>query len=196
MKWSEFFTSSVGKKLVMAFTGLFLILFLIVHAGINACIFADLLDDSDNGEIFNIAAHFMGAYYVIRILEIGLFIGFFIHIIQGFVLVFQNRARRKVGYQVPMGSQGSAWYKKSMGLLGTLIFLFLVMHVSQFWVHTRIIKDAQMRNLTQDDLTQLSVDITLVRVNTFELVQNNRRLKDDATKLLQYIKDQYHPEGD
>ena len=61
---------------------------------------------------------------------------------------------------------------------------------------TRIIKDAQMRNLTQDDLTQLSVDITLVRVNTFELVQNNRRLKDDATKLLQYIKDQYHPEGD
>jgi succinate dehydrogenase / fumarate reductase cytochrome b subunit len=141
MKWSEFFTSSVGKKLVMAFTGLFLILFLIVHAGINACIFADLLDDSDNGEIFNIAAHFMGAYYVIRILEIGLFIGFFIHIIQGFVLVFQNRARRKIGYQVPMGSQGSAWYKKSMGLLGTLIFLFLIMHVSQFWVHTRIIKD-------------------------------------------------------
>jgi succinate dehydrogenase / fumarate reductase cytochrome b subunit len=141
MKWSEFFTSSVGKKLVMAFTGLSLIAFLVVHVGINACIFADLFDDSDNGEIFNIAAHFMGAYYVIRILEVFLFIGFFIHIIQGFVLEFQNRARRKRGYQVAMGSQGSAWYKKSMGLLGTLIFLFLIMHISHFWVPSRITQD-------------------------------------------------------
>lgn len=138
MKWSEFFTSSVGKKLVMAFTGLFLIVFLIVHVGINACIFADLLDDKDNGEIFNIAAHFMGAYYVIRIAEVGLFIGLIIHIVQGFMLEAQNRARRKTGYQVSMGSDGSAWYKKSMGLLGTLIFLFLVMHISHFWVPSRI----------------------------------------------------------
>src|SRR5689334_8979004 len=138
MQWSEFFTSSVGKKLVMAFTGLFLILFLIVHVGINACIFADILDDSDNGEIFNLAAHFMGAHYVIRIAEIGLFIGIIIHIVQGFALEFQNRARRKTGYQVNMGSQGSAWYKKSMGLLGTLIFLFLIMHISHFWVPSRI----------------------------------------------------------
>ena len=58
----------------------------------------------------------------------------------------------------------------------------------------RIIKDAQMRNLTQNDLTQLSADITLVRVNTFELVQDNRRLKEDATKLLQYVKEQFHPQ--
>jgi succinate dehydrogenase / fumarate reductase cytochrome b subunit len=141
MKWSEFFTSSVGKKFVMAFTGLSLIAFLVVHAGINACIFADLFDDSDNGEIFNIAAHFMGAYYVIRILEVFLFIGFLIHIVQGFMLEAQNRARRKKGYAVSMGSQGSAWYKKSMGLLGTLIFLFLVMHISHFWVPSRVTPD-------------------------------------------------------
>jgi len=141
MKWSEFFTSSVGKKLVMAFTGLFLIVFLVVHVGINACIFADILDDSDNGEVFNKAAHFMGAYYVIRIAEVGLFIGIIIHIVQGFMLEAQNRARRKTGYQVSMGSDGSAWYKKSMGLLGTLIFLFLIMHISHFWVPSRITTD-------------------------------------------------------
>jgi succinate dehydrogenase / fumarate reductase, cytochrome b subunit len=141
MKWSEFFTSSVGKKLVMAFTGLFLILFLVVHVGINACVFADILDDSDNGEVFNKAAHFMGAHYVIRIAEVGLFIGIIIHIWQGFALEFQNRARRKIGYKVGMGSEGSAWYKKSMGLLGTLIFLFLIMHISHFWVPSRITTD-------------------------------------------------------
>ena len=138
MKWSEFFTSSVGKKFVMALSGLFLISFLIIHVGINACIFADVLDDNDNGEIFNIAAHFMGAYYVIRIIEVGLFAGFFVHIIQGYVLVGKNRAKRSVGYQVPMGSDGSRWYRKSMGLLGTLILLFLVIHVSHFWVPSRI----------------------------------------------------------
>jgi succinate dehydrogenase / fumarate reductase cytochrome b subunit len=138
MKWSEFFTSSVGKKLVMAFTGLFLISFLIVHVGINACIFADLFDDTDNGEMFNKAAHFMGSSYLIRLMEVGLFAGIFAHIIQGYMLEAKNRSRRKQGYAVSMGSQGSAWYKKSMGLLGTLILLFLIVHISHFWVPSRI----------------------------------------------------------
>lgn len=138
MKWSEFFTSSVGKKLVMAFTGLFLISFLIIHVGINACIFADLFNDDDNGQMFNKAAHFMGSSYVIRALEIGLFVGIIAHIVQGYMLTAQNQARRKQGYAVSMGSQGSAWYKKSMGLLGTLILLFLIVHISHFWVPSRI----------------------------------------------------------
>src|SRR6185503_18743383 len=133
MKWSEFFTSSVGKKLVMALTGLFLISFLVVHVGLNACIWAN-----DNGEMFNKAAHFMGDTIVIRIIEVFLFIGFFIHIIQGYVLEAKNRATRKIGYNVKMGSEGSRWYRKSMGLLGTLLFLFLIMHVSHFWVPSRI----------------------------------------------------------
>ena len=109
MKWSEFFTSSVGKKLVMALSGLFLISFLVVHVGINACVFNDLpiFDPGDNGRMFNKAAHFMGSTVVIRILEIGLFIVFFIHIIQGYVLEAKNLSRRSVGYNVKMGTKGS-----------------------------------------------------------------------------------------
>ncbi|MET0462307.1 MAG: succinate dehydrogenase, partial [Chitinophagaceae bacterium] len=63
---------------------------------------------------------------------------FFLHIIQGLVLEFQNRSKRKKGYAVKMGSKGSAWYRKSMGLLGTLILLFLIMHIAHFWVPSRI----------------------------------------------------------
>ncbi len=133
MKWSEFFTSSVGKKLVMGLTGLFLISFLIVHVGVNACIWAN-----DNGEMFNKAAHFMGSTIVIRILEVGLFAGFFVHIIQGLVLEFQNRKKRKIGYNVSMGNKGSKWYSRSMGLLGTLILLFLIMHIYHFWTPSRL----------------------------------------------------------
>src|SRR6267142_5732800 len=132
MKWSEFFTSSVGKKFVMGLTGIFLISFLVVHVGINACMWA-----MDGGEMFNKAAHFMGGTVVIRILEVGLFIGFFIHIIQGLSLVFQNRKKRSIGYQVPMGNKGSKWYSRSMGLLGTIILLFLIIHWNQFWIPSR-----------------------------------------------------------
>jgi len=132
MKWSEFFTSSVGKKFVMGLTGIFLISFLVVHVGVNACIWA-----MDGGKMFNMAAHFMGSTVVIRILEIGLFIGFFIHIIQGLVLTFQNRKKRSIGYQVPMNNRGSKWYSRSMGLLGTIILIFLLIHWKQFWIPSR-----------------------------------------------------------
>ncbi|MBS1660873.1 MAG: succinate dehydrogenase cytochrome b subunit [Bacteroidetes bacterium] len=132
MKWSELFTSSVGKKFVMGLTGVSLIAFLVVHAGINACIWAN-----DNGEMFNKAANFMGATVVIRILEVGLFLGIFLHLIQGLMLEFQNRSKRSVGYQVPMGNKGSKWYSRSMGLLGTIILLFLIIHWRQFWIPSR-----------------------------------------------------------
>lgn len=143
MKWSYFFTSAVGKKIVMGLTGLFLISFLIVHVGLNACIFADLsfLNPADNGEMFNRAAHFMGSTIVTRILEIVLFVGFIIHIIQGYVLEVQNRKRRGQAYAVSLGNRGSKWYSRSMGLLGTLIFLFLILHISAFWVPSRITHD-------------------------------------------------------
>ena len=133
MKWSAFFTSSIGKKFTMALTGLFLISFLIVHVGLNACIWAN-----DNGSMFNRAAHFMGSTIVVRLMEVVLFIGFIIHIIQGWVLEVQNRSKRKKGYAVTLGNRGSKWYSRSMGLLGTLLFLFLVMHISHFWIPSRI----------------------------------------------------------
>jgi succinate dehydrogenase / fumarate reductase cytochrome b subunit len=68
MKWSEFLTSAVGKKLVMGLTGLFLISFLVVHVGVNACIWAN-----DGGEMFNKAAHFMGATVVKSVFSLVFF---------------------------------------------------------------------------------------------------------------------------
>ncbi len=132
MKWSELFTSSVGKKIIMGLTGLFLITFLVVHAGINACIWAN-----DGGEMFNKAAHFMGSTIVIRIVEVGLFVIFFVHIIQGYVVSAKNAKTRAVSYAVGYG-KGSKWYSRSMGLLGTLILLFLIMHIYHFWTPSRL----------------------------------------------------------
>jgi len=131
MTWKQVFTSSVGKKITMGLTGIFLISFLVVHVGLNACIWAN-----DGGEMFNKAANFMGSMVVIRILEIGLFLFIFIHIIQGLALEISNRGKRSVGYAVGY-SKGSKWYSRSMGLLGTLILLFLILHWINFWIPSR-----------------------------------------------------------
>jgi len=132
MTWKQVFTSSIGKKIVMALTGIFLITFLVVHMGVNACIFA-----LDNGEMFNKAAHFMGSTVLIRIAEVGLFVGIFLHIIQGLILWYSNAQKRDVGYAVNLGNKGSKWYSRSMGLLGTILLLFFILHWVHFWVPSR-----------------------------------------------------------
>jgi len=127
-----FFTSSIGRKVVMATTGLFLISFLIVHCAVNALIFFD-----DGGKTFNIGAHFMGTNPVIRTIEIVLIVGFLVHIIQGLMIWWQNKKARPVRYAVKKESKNSTWYSRSMALLGTLLLLFLIIHTSNFWIPNR-----------------------------------------------------------
>lgn len=132
MTFKQMFTSSIGQKFVMALTGIFLISFLVVHVGLNACIWAN-----DGGKMFNAGANFMSNMLVIRIMEVGLFAGIIIHVIQGLVLAYANSTKRKDKYAVSYGNKGSKWYSRSMGLLGTLLLLFLIMHVAHFWVPSR-----------------------------------------------------------
>ena len=124
----------------MALSGLFLVSFLLVHVGLNSCIFNDLpfFNPNDDGSMFNRAAYFMGNSLVIRIIEFGLFAVIILHIIQGYAVEVKNRSRRKKGYQVAFGNRGSTWMSRSMAILGTLIFIYLVVHIAQFWVPSRI----------------------------------------------------------
>ncbi len=70
-------------------------------------------------------------------MEIGLMVFLLLHIIQGLMLGFQNRAARPVKYSVKRPDGKSKWYSKSMGLLGTLILIFLIMHLYHFWTPSR-----------------------------------------------------------
>lgn len=137
MTWKQVFTSSIGRKLVMSTSGLFIILFLVVHVTVNACIWANIFVPNDNGEVFNKAAHFLGQTLVPRVLEVGLFITIIIHIIQGYVLEVDNQSKRGTPYAINYGNRGSTWYSRSMGLLGTIIFLFLIVHIWDFWIPSR-----------------------------------------------------------
>lgn len=126
------FSSSIGKKLIMGITGLFLISFLVVHCFLNSFVFFD-----NTGVLFNEGAHFMATNWIIRAMEVVLMLGLLMHIVQGARLTFQNQAARPQKYAYNDGNANSKWYSRSMGLLGTLLLIFLIVHLSQFWMVSR-----------------------------------------------------------
>ncbi|MFT6850100.1 MAG: succinate dehydrogenase / fumarate reductase cytochrome b subunit [Sphingobacteriales bacterium] len=119
--------SSVGRKLVMSLTGLFLISFLLVHLSGNLQLFK-----SDGGLQFNAYAKFMVTNPIIRIMEIGLLLGFVLHIYQAIVLTrANNKAKGKENSKADAAS--STWYSRNMGLTGTVILVFLIIHLKNFY---------------------------------------------------------------
>lgn len=128
-----FLKTSIGKKIVMGITGLFLTTFLIIHVSINACIYFN-----DGGKTFNAAADFMSHNPVIRILEIGLLAGLLIHMIQALRLTMENKKARPIAYAKIDGVANSKWYSRSMGVLGSLLLIFFVVHFANFWFPTKV----------------------------------------------------------
>jgi succinate dehydrogenase / fumarate reductase cytochrome b subunit len=129
---TTFFNSSIGRKVIMGITGLFLISFLLIHCFLNSLIFAN-----DGGLLFNTGADFMAHNWLIRTMEIVLFLGLILHIVQSLLLTIQNRKARPVPYYKFDGAANSSWYSRSMGLLGTLLLIFLIIHLAHFWVKSR-----------------------------------------------------------
>ena len=128
MNWlSNVFSSTIGRKVVMALTGLFLILFLVVHLIGNL-----QLLKSDEGQSFNIYAQFMTTNPLIVVISYVNYAFILIHIIWSIILTRRNRrARGPEGYAVNRNS--SHWTSRNMGILGTFIFIFLVIHLRSFW---------------------------------------------------------------
>jgi succinate dehydrogenase / fumarate reductase cytochrome b subunit len=129
MKWLlDLFSSSIGRKVVMALTGLFIILFLTVHLIGNL----QLLKD-DGGEAFNVYAYFMTHNPLIKMVSYVNYAFFLFHIGWALMLTIKNRqARGTEGYAVT-SSKSSIWSSRNMGILGTIILVFLVIHMVQFW---------------------------------------------------------------
>ena len=163
------FSSSIGKKLIMGITGLFLILFLIVHCFINALIFMN-----DGGVTFNTGAHFMASNWIIRAGEIVLFVGLLLHIYQALRLTLDNQKARPVKYAVTNGQANSTWYSRSMGLLGALLLIFLIVHLSNFWVVSRFTGIPTEDALGQEDLyavmRQSFMDIRIVILYVLSMI--------------------------
>ncbi|MFZ4425684.1 MAG: succinate dehydrogenase cytochrome b subunit [Saprospiraceae bacterium] len=137
LKWfDQFLTSSIGKKIIMSLTGLFLIVFLAVHLVGNL-----QLLQQDGGTAFNVYAKFMTTNPLIKTVSYLLYLFILIHAVQGWALWQQNRrARGAAGYAVKVtrAVNTNAKAASSMGWLGTIIFLFIVLHLWQFWLQMKL----------------------------------------------------------
>lgn len=134
MSWfAKFLTSSIGQKVVMSLTGLFLMLFLIVHLLGNLQLLAD-----DCGEAFNTYAFFMTHNPLIKLISYSLYAFILIHAVQGIMLWQRNRAARGNAHYAAHHARPSERASRNMAWLGIVIFVFLVLHLWQFWLQMKL----------------------------------------------------------
>lgn len=129
MSWvSKTLNSTLGRKLLMALTGLFLVIFLIGHVSGNLLLFKD-----DGGQAFNEYAKFMTTNQFVQILSILTYISVLAHVVISILLTRRNSAARPVKYAERNASSNSSWSSRNMGILGTIILVFLAVHLQGFW---------------------------------------------------------------
>jgi succinate dehydrogenase cytochrome b subunit len=126
------YRSSIGKKFFTGLTGLFLCIYLIVHVGGNLLLFK-----CDGGAAFNTYAEILPSLLIIRIIEWGLFAIFLLHIITGTYLWVLNKLARPEKYLVTDPSASSSLFSRTMFLSGSIVFIFLVIHMRSFWFPSR-----------------------------------------------------------
>ena len=121
--------SSVARKVVMALSGLFLVLFLLLHVTIN-------LTSVISPDTFNTMSHFMGYNPLVQFLMQPILIaGVIVHFVMGIVLEIQNRKARSVRYVKYAGGANAPWVSRNMILTGLVILAFLGLHFYDFWIH-------------------------------------------------------------
>ena len=124
----KLFNSSIGRKIAMALSGVFLIVFLTQHFLINiTSVFSE--------SIFNMLSHFMGTNILVQfILQPILIFGVIFHFVMGFYLEIQNRRATKYEYFKERGGANSTWMSRNMIWSGLVVLSFLVLHFIDFWI--------------------------------------------------------------
>lgn len=128
---ANIFTSSIGKKLIMSISGLFLVLFLFIHVGVN-CL--SLISD----EAFEAGCEFM-SLPIVTVMVPVLALGFIIHVAYALILNFYNlKARGPQRYAVANKGKSDDWASKNMFVLGIIILGVLAFHLTHFWAHMQL----------------------------------------------------------
>ncbi|MBN1926113.1 MAG: succinate dehydrogenase cytochrome b subunit [Prolixibacteraceae bacterium] len=143
MSKGSFLNASVGRKFLMSITGFFLIMFLLIHMSINLLLIFD-----DSGDLFNIAAHFMATNPFIKIIEPVLALGFAIHILWSIIITLQNMKARPVKYLKTNQAINSTWASRNMFILGAMLFVYIGIHLYNFWWKMKFTGDPLLEHIT------------------------------------------------
>lgn len=127
MAKSAILKSSIAKKVAMALSGLFLIMFLSLHFFIN-------MVSVFSADAFNAMSHFMGYNPLIQfVMQPVLIAGVVFHFVMGFVLELKNRSARPVAYVKYNGAANASWASRNMIISGVVVLAFLGLHMYDFW---------------------------------------------------------------
>jgi len=127
---NTYFTSSIFRKTLASLSGLFLVFFLIGHLAGNFQLFIP----GDLGQKqFNEYAFFMTTNPVVNVLSLITYSAVLLHIFLTLYLTLQSKKARPVKYAVSSGTSNSSWASNNMAILGTLLLIFLVIHLRSFW---------------------------------------------------------------
>lgn len=139
MAKSGLLKSSIAKKVAMALSGLFLMLFLAQHFLIN-------MTSVISADVFNAISHFMGTNPLVQfVIQPILIVGVIFHFIMGFVLDIQNKKARPISYASYNGAANASWASRNMIISGSVILAFLVLHFYDFWVPEMVYKYVEFR---------------------------------------------------
>ncbi len=146
MAKSALLKSSIAKKYWMALTGLFLCLFLAGHlAGNLQLIFGSSQD-------FNEYALFMTSNPAVKLLSYVTYISIIFHAVDGIMLTIQNKKARPVAYAKNSPGANSSFASRNMAVLGTVILVFIVTHMVNFWAKMHF--DANMPLVQKETVGQ------------------------------------------
>lgn len=147
MAKSALLTSSIGKKYWMALTGLFLCLFLIGHLIGNL----QLLSSSKDAALhFNQYALFMTTNPFIKVMSYLTYFSILFHAVDGILLAVQNQKARPVKYANNKPERNTIWASRNMAVLGTLILVFIVTHMVNFWAVMHFDDKMPLQSVTID----------------------------------------------
>lgn len=131
---SKFLSSSIGRKLIMSLTGLFLVLFLLFHATMNVVVIF-------SPEAYNAVCEFLGANWYALVGTLVLAAGFCLHIIFSIIITAYNRkARGSERYASVTRPKEVSWASKNMFVLGIIVVGFLGLHMWQFWANMQLVE--------------------------------------------------------
>lgn len=126
--------SSIGRKLIMSITGVFLVLFLMFHGTMNFVVLF-------SADAYNMICEFLGANWYALVATKILAIGFVLHIVYAIYLTFQNRkARGNARYAVTENQKSVEWASQNMLILGVIVLGFMGLHLYQFWAKMQLVE--------------------------------------------------------
>ena len=141
---STLLKSSIAKKVAMALSGLFLILFLAQHCFINTT-------SLFGPDTFNAISHFMGNNPLVQfVIQPILIVGVVFHFVMGFVLVYKNRSSRPINYAKYNGGANASWMSRNMIISGSVVLAFLGLHFYDFWFPEMMYKYVDVNPLVED----------------------------------------------